>query len=211
MQKIFLILTLLFLFSCKNAGNSKNSSTDIKKGSVKETFPVKELIIGNAEEEGWGGDVRLSINSISETDTSKLLKALSTYQGKNVGFLISIPNKKEGDKGFASGILLKSIGTESDNLLQFLSKLYKQKSDTSLKFTNSVSLTYVNLNEFAKSLGAQEGGDYKTENQYKLFYEGNNEKEYAELYLNYNLKENWVELKEKDEEYRPMIIKFLKK
>lgn len=80
-----------------------------------------------------------------------------------------------------------------------------------MKFTNSISVTYVNLDEFAKSLGAQDGGDYETQNQYKLFYEGSGEDEYAELYLNISPTEHWIELREKDEEYRPTIIKFLKK
>lgn len=75
---------------------------------------------------------------------------------------------------------------------------------------NSVSVTYVDLGEFAKSLGAKDGGEYKTENQYKLFHEGNDEGEYAEIFLNINETEHWIELKEKDEEYRPVIIKLLK-
>jgi hypothetical protein len=211
MQRIFIISSLLFLYSCNNSNTSKNVKTETNFEITKDTFPVKELVIDNGEEEGWGADLKLSITSISETDTSKIIKALSTYNGKKVGLVISIPNKKEGDKGFASGILLKSIGSESDDLLQTLSKLYKQKSDTNQKFTNSVFVTYINFNQFAKSLGGQDGGDDENEKQYKLFFEGKKDGEYAEMYLNYNLNENWIEIKEKDEEYRPLIIKFLKK
>jgi hypothetical protein len=212
MTKIFIaILTITFL-SCNNSDNSKtDSSSDTKQVGQTDTFPVKELLVDNGEEEGWGADIKLSIISNSETDTSKTFTAISTYEGKRLGLLVSIPKKKEGEKGFSSGITLNSIGSESDILLKVLSKLYKQKVDTSLKFTNSVSVTYVNLDEFAKSLGAQDGGQYKTENQYKLFYEGEKEGDYAELYLNINPTEHWVELKEKDEEYRPIIIKLLRK
>jgi hypothetical protein len=183
------------------------NATSQKKSQV---FPIKELIVDNGEEDGWGADIRLSIVSIAETDTSKLFTAISTYQDKKLGLLVSVPKKKEGEKGFASGISLKSIGTESDNLLQTLTMLYKQKADSTLKFINSVSVTYVNLDEFSKSLGLQDGGEYKTQNQYKLFFEGSNEEEYAELYLNISPTEHWIELLEKDEEYRPIIIKFLK-
>lgn len=210
MTKKFIYGLFLFLFSCNNSDKTKNSSSDPSL-KYSETFPTKELIVDNGEEEGWGADIRLSIVSIAETDTSKLYTAISTYQDKKLGLLVSTPKKKEGDKGFASGISLKSIGTESDNLLQTLAMLYKQKADSSMKFTNSISVTYVNLDEFAKSLGAQDGGDYKTQNQYKLFYEGSGEDEYAELYLNISPTEHWIELREKDEEYRPTIIKFLKK
>ena len=210
MIKIILYGLTLFLFSCNNSDKTKNSSPDLAKEN-NDSYPIKELVIDNGEEEGWGADIRLSIVSVAETDTSKLYTAISTYQGTKLGLLVSIPKQKEGGKGFASGIVLKSIGTESDNLIQTLAKLYKQKSDSSLKFTNSISVTYVNLDEFAKSLGAEDGGEYKTQNQYKLFYEGLNEEDYAELYLNIDPTEHWIELREKDEEYRPVIIKFLKK
>ena len=211
MTKVFITILTVTILGCNNSDNSNtSSSSDTKQVEKKDTFPVKELFVDNGDEEGWGADIRLSIISNSETDTSKIFTATSTYEGKKLGLLISIPKKKEGDKGFASGITMKSIGTESDNLLKALSKLYKQKIDTTLKFTNSISVTYVNLDEFAKSLGGQDGGQYKTENQYKLFYEGKKEGDYAELYLNINPTEHWIELKEKDEEYRPIIIKFLR-
>jgi hypothetical protein len=211
MTKLLIAISTLTILSCSNSDNSKISApSDTKQVENNETFPVKELFVDNGDEEGWGADIRLSIISNSETDTSKIFTATSTYEGNKLGLLVSVPKKKEGEKGFSSGITLSSIGAESDNLLKVLSKLYKQKVDTTLKFTNSVSVTYVNLDEFAKSLGAQDGGQYKTENQYKLFYEGEKEGDYAELYLNINPTEHWIELKEKDEEYRPIIIKFFR-
>lgn len=209
MTKNILFGLILFLISCNNA--HKTSNLETVKQSNNETFPIKELIIDKGEEEGWGADIRLSIISIKETDTSRVFITTSIYEGKKLGFLVSVPKVKEGNSGFAGGIVLKSVGSESDNLLFTLSKLYKQKTDTTLKFTKAISLTYVNLDEFAKSLGAKDGGEYKTENQYKLFYEGIKEGEYAEVYLNINQTEHWIELKEKDEEYRPIIIKFLKR
>jgi hypothetical protein len=209
MIKIILLGLTLFLLSCNNGDKTSNSET--LKQSNNETFPIKELIIGNGEEEGWGADIRLSIISIKETDTSRVFITTSSYEGKKLGFSVSVPKAKEDNGGFESGIILKSIGSESDNLLLTLSNLYKQKEDTTLRFTEAVSLTYVNLDEFAKSLGAKDRKEYKTENQYKLFYEGINEGEYAEVYLNINQTEHWIELKEKDEEYRPIIIKFLKR
>ena len=209
MIKNILFGLTLFLLSCNNADKTSNSKT--AKQNNNETFPIKELIVDNGKEEGWGADIRLSIISIKETDTSRVFITTSTYEGKKLGFLVSVPKAKEGNSGFARGIELKSIGSESDNLLLTLSKLYKQKADTTLKFTEGVSLTYVNLDEFAKSVGAKDGGEYKTENQYKLFYEGIKDGEYAEVYLNINQTEHWIELKEKDEEYRPIIIKLLKR
>lgn len=211
MLKNILFGLALFLFSCNSNNNSNDSVNNTIKKSTTDTFSIKELVIDKGEEEGWGADIKLSIASVKETDTSNVYIATSTYEGKKLGFSVSVPKAKEGNTGFARGIVLKSIGSESDNFLLTLSKLYKQKTDTSLKFTEAVSLTYVNLNEFAKSLGAKDDGEYKTENQYKLFYEGKKEEDYAEVYLNINQIEHWIELKEKDEEYRPIIIKFLKR
>ena len=209
MNKITLFGLVLFLLSCTNT--DKTNNTESVQQLNNQTFPIQALVIGDEEEEGWGTDIRLSIVSVSETDTSKLYTAISNYQDKKLGLLVAIPKQKEGDKGLGSGIVLKSIGSESDYLLQTLATLYKQKSDTTLKFTNSVLATYINLDEFAKSLGAKNEAGYQTEYQYKLFYEGNTEGQYAELYMNINPTEHWIELAEKDEEYRPVIIKVFTK
>jgi hypothetical protein len=171
---------------------------------------TKELEI-DPSKEGWGGDIRLSLVSMAETDTSKLYTAMSTYHDKKLGLLISFPKPKAGNPGFVNELTFKSIGPESDYLIQVLEKLYKQKPSLNLKFTNSIAMTYVDLGDYGKSLGAQDGGGYETYNQYKLFYEGEEEEDYAELYLNINASERWIELKEKDEEYRPTIIKVLAK
>lgn len=199
----------LFLPSCRNFDKSQNSSADPFKGNM-ETYPVKELIIGNSEEGGWGADLRLSVVSVADTDTSRLYTAVSTYQGRKLGLLVSIPGKEAGKRGFGSGIYLKSIGPASDNLLQVLATLYKQPADSGLKFANSISVSYVNLNEFVKSLGGEEDDALKTQRQYKLFFEGSSLENYGELYLNINPAEHWLELQEKDEGYRSALIQSLK-
>ena len=173
------------------------------------SLEIKPLQVDNGEEEGWGADTRLSIVEKTENDTTKIYKAISSYEGKELGLLIFIPKAKEGEKGFGKGIVLQSIGSQSDNLLHVLSNLYKQKVDTSSKFANTLNVTYVNLKEFAKSVTGQEG-EYTAANEYKLFFEGNNDDDYAEIFLNVNSKDNWIELREKDEEYRPIVLRFLR-
>lgn len=207
MKKI-IIIPFVLLFGCSDSESS--SDKEIKTVETKSSYPIKPLVIDNGEEEGWGADIRLSVINITEKDTALVYKVVSNYENKNIGFSVSVPKKKEGVKGFGSGITLKSIGEESDLFLWTLSKLYKQENDTSIKFTNSISVNYVNLNEFAKSLGANQIDVKEIANEYKLFFEAQNGEDYAELYLNINPNEPWIELKEKDEEYRPQIIKFLK-
>jgi hypothetical protein len=209
MLKYALFFLAILSISCNNSSQTEGSIVDTKpENMVGTTFPVKELIIETSEEEGWGADIRLSIVSSIQTDSTNEYTALSTYQGKKIGLLVSVHKPKEGGSGFGNGFTLKRTGEESDFLLATLAILYKQKADTSLKFTNTISTNYVDLGEYAKTLNAKEGGNYNMAAQYKLFFERNDD--YAELYVNINPDEHWIELKEKDEEYRPAIIKFLK-
>ncbi|HYG38624.1 MAG TPA: hypothetical protein VD908_08400 [Cytophagales bacterium] len=197
MQRITIIFFIATVFSCST---NQNKTTN---------YPVQPLQIDNGEEEGWGADIQLSIVEKSENDTVKIYKAISSFEGKELGLMIFVPKAKEGDKGFGQGITLKSIGSQSDNLLRVLSQLYKQKADSANRFIKSRSVNYVNLKEFAKSLTGQEG-QWTGANEYKLFFEGIGDQEYAELYLNINADENWLELREKDEEYRPIVLNFLR-
>lgn len=199
------ISVLLFIatssLSCQNNGGQST------KGS-KDNFPVKPLIVFDNKEDGWGGDVRLSIVNIDENDSSTLYKAISSYQNKTLGLLILIPKSKESSNGFGKGIILKSIGKESDNLLRTLANLYKQHIDSNSKFAGSIPVEYVDLSEFAKSVTGKTDDASTTTSEYKLFF-GSKDDE-AELFLNINPKDMWVDLREKDEEYRPSVIKALK-
>jgi hypothetical protein len=209
MQKITIIILLVTLFSCSNNQINADSSTSAPSATKTKTNPVQPLQIDNSEKEGWGVDIKLSIVEKSENDTAKIYKAVSSYNGQELGLLVSVPKHKEGEKAFGQGISLKSIGTQSDYLLQTLYQLYKQKVDTTVTFTKAISVTYVNLKEVAKTL-AGEGGQYTAANEYKLFFETQNGEEYAELYLNVNPTDNWIELREKDEEYRSILLRFLR-
>jgi len=207
MQKIKIIFFLATLFSCSN--NQTNADNNYGATSATKTYPVQPLQIDNGEEEGWGADIRLSIVETSENDTAKVYKAVSSYKGQKLGLLVSVPKRKEGDKGFGQGISLKSIGTQSDYLFRTLQQLYKQPIDTTATFIKDIKVTYVNLREFAKAVTGQEG-QYTAANEYKLFFEGTSDEDYAELYLNVNTTDNWIELREKDEEYRPIVLRFLR-
>jgi hypothetical protein len=207
MQKIAIIFFLATLFGCSNS--QTNADNNKSATSATETYAVQPLQIDNGEEEGWGADIRLSIVEKSENDTAKIYKVVSSYNGQELGLLVSVPKRKEGDKGFGQGISLKSIGTQSDYLLRTLQQLYKQPLDTTATFTKDINVTYVNLKEFAKAVAGQEG-QYTAANEYKLFFEGKSDEDYAELYLNVNPTHNWIEIREKDEEYRPIVLRFLR-
>ncbi len=207
MQKIAIIYFLTTILSC----SYKQTNTDNNKAAALSTTAqaVQPLIIDNGEEEGWGADIRLSIVTKSENDTVTIYKAISSYNGEELGLLAFVPKRKDGSKGFGQGISFKSIGTQSDYLLRTLSQLYKQTVDTAATFTKDINVSYVNLKEYAKAVSGQEG-QYTAANEYKLFFEGDHDEDYAELYLNINPTNNWIELREKDKEYRPILIRFFR-
>ena len=207
MQKITVIFFIATLLGCSN--NQTNTDKNEAVTSDTTTFVAQPLQIDNGVEEGWGADIRLSIVEKTESDTANIYKALSSYNGQQLGLLVTIPKRKEGNKGFGQGISLRSIGSPSDFLLRTLHKLYKQTVDTTATFAKDINVTYVNLKEFAKAVAVQEG-QYTAANEYKLFFEGKSDEDYAEIYLNVNPIDNWIELREKDEEYRPILLRFLR-
>jgi hypothetical protein len=135
-KNTLLCFFLLALFSCTNVQSKADNALESTSNTVYSSR-IQPLQTGIGEDEGWEGDIRLSIIEQTENDTARFYKAVSSYEGGNVGLLVSVPKAKEGNKGFGKGMTLKSIGHESDHLLQTLSKLYRQRVDTSLYFKSS--------------------------------------------------------------------------
>ena len=202
MQRVFKnFLFLFFLLAAISC--SQNTSR-----KAETNFPVKPLSIPGDNGDDWGdGDFAISITNISKNDTCVIYKAVSSYKNEDLGLLIAVPNSPNGSKGFGDGIILKSIGKPSDRLLALLATLYKQKLPANSKFIDSVSLAYVDLNQFGKSLVSTDPNNDPDVKEYKLFFQSKDEE--AELYLNIKPKKQLVEIKEKDEEYRPAIIQML--
>ena len=211
MTKIFITILTVTYLSCNNSDNSKvNTTANTKQIEMKDTFPVKELFVDKGDEEGWGADIRLSITEISKTDTSVTYFANSLYDKKNVGLKITIPTAlPKSEKGLAQVLTLQSSGNISDNLVHTLSKLYKCKVDTTLHFVASKKVVFIDLNEFAKAQFGQEPANKITAKEMKVFFETENPDDNAELYININETEHWVEIREKDEGYRKQVVKGL--
>jgi hypothetical protein len=211
MTRLFItILTLTFL-SCTTSDNTKvNTTAGTKKIEKKDTFPVKELFVDKGDEGGWGADIRLSITEMSKTDTSVTYFVNSLYDEKNVGLKITIPTASpKSDKELAQVLTLQSSGNISDNFIVSLSKLYKEKADTTLHFVASKRIAFIDLNEFAKAQFGKEPENKTTAKEMKAFFESENPDDNAELYININESEHWVEIREKDEGYRKQVIKGL--
>jgi len=208
MTKFTILPILILLLGCLT-----NQSNDVKNASSTTTtftYPIQPLFIDNDEEQGWGADIRLSLTEITSTDSFTTYKAVSSYETKNVGVEFFLPNSKPRIKNSPTQILtIKTCGESSDNLLMLLSKLYKFRDDTAKHFISLAKLAFVDLNEFAKAKFGKDAIPHADAKEMKLFFETEDAEDYAELYVNINDKQHWLEIREKDEGYRRQVIKFL--
>ena len=172
---------------------------------------LPEILSVQNQEEGFE-DISLKIVETNKQGNTFTYLAKGKYENKIVGLKISIQNNlkaginKAGEiDGTAfnkDGISLQSIGQESDNFLHALSKIYGINSNA--KFSSKIiKSTTFPLNNNIADLNKSEY--YK----FKVFFndqEEENEK-YAEIFININLQQNFIEFNEKDNEYRANIIK----
>jgi len=208
-MKGFSVLLILVLYvGCSI--NQHNDAQKTSKNAVTLTYPVQPLIIDNTNDEGWGADIRLSLTEISSTDSFVTYKAVSSHEGKKVGLEFTLAKNKAATDNSPTQILtIKTSGESSDNLLILLSNLYKLKADQAKHFISSAKLAFVDLNEFAKAKFGNDAIPNTDVKEMKLFFETEDPNDYAELYVNINDKEHWLELREKDDSYREQVIKFL--
>ena len=142
-----------------------------------------------------------------------ICKVYGLWENEIVGFEIAFrPDMKLGiidgevDKTrfYAKGINLYSIGKESDNFIKDLISLFKQNCIPKRMNDNITSTAFIlkgnleNINsEYIKT---------------KVFFDDLDEKSfYSEWYINIDLQNNILELREKDPDYRLNIINILTK
>jgi hypothetical protein len=207
MKRILLPLLVVSLFACSSS-QDETDSTSLDTTTLSDSttsFPVKPLQILSNKEAGFGADLRLSFTKTSPGYRSIVYKVNSIYENENIGFEMWVPIN-----GFAK-LTFKSTGANSDNFIQLLSRLYKEKIDTSQKFINVTTADCIDMGGYIDSLNEQDSSNYTTPAQYKLFLRDNKEGYYAELYLEINENEHWIEIGEKDTENRPSVIALLSK
>jgi len=152
---------------------------------------------------------------IKETQTlsngSQLISASGTHRGKSVGLQIVLSSSwKQGSIDLGSGstlatyrgdVTFRSVGAESDLLLQIMDQLYGTKLSPK-KMKTETNFTAISL----------EGNPQNLKNgmtKIKLFFETDNEDE-AELFANIDLNAHKVYINEKDADYRSAVINALK-
>lgn len=157
-------------------------------------------------------DIFLSIISEIKIDTSHIYIGQGLYKSKTVGLKLEIKSNlpagitSSGEINMKGGLVrdavkLFSVGQESDNLVFALAQLYNEPSYS--RFTKDVlTPTLFSLNH--QEVHLNKPGYYK----FKLFFndESDDEKKYAEMFLNVNTDERIIELHEKDTDYRKPLL-----
>ncbi|RWY54233.1 hypothetical protein [Mucilaginibacter gilvus] len=198
-KSVAALLGLLFFISACH----DNSKSQLSESTV------VNLLADSVDDESWGADVRLSIVKIKKLDTSDVYTLKAIYKNKPVGFAIEVPRVTDkNSEGFGSGIKIKSLGKLSDDFKNAMAELYKQKIDTTKKFIDMTEAAYVDLIQFSKSMESNAKEDPLYFKMMKLFLMSK-EGEEAELYFNIDKERKIVELKEKDEEYRAIVIQLI--
>lgn len=110
-------------------------------------------------------------------------------------------NGTDPENGFIkNALIIKSIGSESDDFLKALSKIYG--FPTKNKFKNVIQVpTIFSLNKQKVNL------DNVGYSHFKAFLEEDNQNDYCEIFFNIDSKKQIIELHEKDMDYRKLIIK----
>ena len=162
-----------------------------------------ESIVLNKDTD-WGGNFKLHIESKTVEDFFNFYILRSIDMGMPIGFELQVP--KTIDK-FGNGVVFKSLGDTSDHFLQVLYSIYGLNSPDKIKFVNSISCNYVGLNDIAFKSDGQPR--LKNVNYIKVFFEGADESEYAELFLNIDETNKTIEFEEKDFDYRPYVAMLL--
>lgn len=168
---------------------------------------LTELTSSQGAEEGWQ-DMIFTITEKKKENAFWILTCKSKFRNKIVGLQISIADEIpagiineeiDNSKFVPKGVVIQSIGKESDKLIEVMSKLYGQPKK--VKFTNEkLPFTVFPLN---KEKGTLENGRL----HFKVFYDQEDDRNlYAEFFLNPDLKNGNLELNEKAEEYRQNIV-----
>ena len=192
------------LFGCRGDKSKAQEPTEGK------AITLEEITARIDTAEGWS-DIFLKITSDVKTSTTHVYEAKGLHKGKLVGLRCEVRSdikaglgkRKPTQAGFVShGVVLGSLGEESDELIKALAELYGQPAPVAFA-QGRITTTAFSLNEIPVDL------DGKALYKLKLFFAENNEELYSELFLNIDTEKREIELAEKDESYREALIKVL--
>lgn len=167
-------------------------------------------ILENFEE----GFVDLTFDVIKEKKKllgNLFLDCVASYEGKDIGFTLEVKNNMQGVinndfnniKFYKDGLKISYLPGYSDGFEESIVKLYGFEP-VNLVLKDELILEVCCLRGNPSDLS-------KGEVQFKCFAEANNQERYAEFFINIDLVNKKVYLREKSPEYRANIILFFGK
>ena len=193
----------LVTFFCLISACQSNRSSEFPSPKSDSTPVYSPVVLKSGIENGHPAGIRLAIQRSKDTDSSTTYQLLSSYEGKPIGFVLTIPRETEGKKRLAMACI-KSPGTSGDLFLHLLAAQYNQKIDSNAKMADSIPFVCMNLEHFFNSVDTPKAGDWIAA-QYKLFFDSENKDGDAELFMNI-APGHWIEFAEKDEDYRSHLV-----
>lgn len=161
------------------------------------------------QEEGYHDLIFYVQDQKQHPDGSQSVHGVGTYKGRQLGLEVVLgPTWKGGAAGkdipltiYSGTLAYRSSGPESDAFVQVLDELYgtKLSPKAMAKETKFTGL----------ALEGNPGDLSKGPVKIKTFFENGNDKDYAEFFTDVNLAAHRLEVHEKDEDYRPAVIKAL--
>jgi len=144
------------------------------------------------------------------SDGSQTVHGTAVHNDRKLGLEIKLgPGWQAGSLGkdiplvtYRGNISYRTTGSESDVLLGLIDQLYGTKIDPK-RMGKETHFTGI-------SLGGDPRDLTKGPVKIKLFYETSDQRDYAELFTNFDLATHRLGISEKDEEYRSAIVRALR-
>lgn len=143
-----------------------------------------------------------------ESDGGTLITAEGRYESNAVGVKLLLgPSWKKQTLGgsipcFVGTVLIQSAGQKSDRLVQAMDQVYQTSLEPGKMARAPIEFSVITLEGDPRNL---QSGPVKI----KLFIESEDEDRYAELYINIDVRNGQVMIKENDPDYREGIIRAL--
>jgi len=200
------------IFSFLFGGCSKQPAPSPQAaGQVQPSKPLAAPPEVTSEEEEGFHDLVFYIQEHKRLpDGSQSLRGSGTHKGRQLGLEVVLgPTWKAGSLGkgiplvtYRGIVTYRSTGPDSDALVQMLDELYGTKIGLKA-MGRETQFTGISLEGDPRDLAK---GPVKI----KLFFESDNQDDYAELFTNIELAAHRLEVHEKDEEYRSPVIRALR-
>ena len=144
-----------------------------------------------------------------QPDGTQLMRAVGLHKGSEVGLVVMLGSRwSAGSLGKDWAVTThqgtatyESIGPQSDALVRVLNDLYQTKL-AAADMKPRVEFTAISLGGDPRDLS-------KEKVHIKLFFEADNDEEYAEVFTNIDLPHRRLEIREKDNAYRTPLMKAL--